>query len=52
MRSNAGWSAKSKIEAIASALGARHAAYRETVPILVPGLRRRRTQPTTDMMVE
>jgi methanethiol S-methyltransferase len=32
-------------------LGARYAAYRKTVPMLVPGLRKRRTQPTTDMMV-
>jgi protein-S-isoprenylcysteine O-methyltransferase Ste14 len=36
---------------LVTALGARYAAYRETVPMLVPGLRRRRTQPTTDMMV-
>jgi protein-S-isoprenylcysteine O-methyltransferase Ste14 len=34
-----------------AALGARYAAYRETVPMLVPGLRKRRTQSTTDMMV-
>jgi protein-S-isoprenylcysteine O-methyltransferase Ste14 len=31
-----------------AALGSRYAAYRETVPMLVPGLRKR----PTDMMVE
>ena len=36
---------------LVAALGARYAAYRETVPMLVPGLRKRRTQSTTDMMV-
>ena len=33
-----------------AALGTRYAAYRETVPMLVPGLRKRRSQRTTDMM--
>jgi hypothetical protein len=34
-----------------AALGTHYAAYREAVPMLVPGLRKRRTQSTTDMMV-
>jgi protein-S-isoprenylcysteine O-methyltransferase Ste14 len=33
-----------------AALGARYAAYRETVPMLVPALRKRRSRRTTDMM--
>jgi protein-S-isoprenylcysteine O-methyltransferase Ste14 len=33
-------------------LGERYAAYRRSVPMLVPGLRKRRTQVGTDMMVE
>jgi methanethiol S-methyltransferase len=32
-------------------LGARYAAYRDGVPMLVPGLRNHRTESTTDMMV-
>ncbi len=32
-------------------LGERYAAYRRSVPMLVPGLRKRRTQVGTDMMV-
>jgi protein-S-isoprenylcysteine O-methyltransferase Ste14 len=34
-----------------AALGARYAAYRETVPMLVPALRKRRSRRTTDMMI-
>ncbi len=34
-----------------AALGPRYAAYRETVPMLVPGLRKRHSRATTDMMV-
>jgi protein-S-isoprenylcysteine O-methyltransferase Ste14 len=33
-----------------AALGAGYAAYRETVPMLVPGLRKHGTQSTTAMM--
>lgn len=35
-----------------AALDTRYAAYRETVPMLVPGLRKHRSKATTDMMVE
>jgi protein-S-isoprenylcysteine O-methyltransferase Ste14 len=34
-----------------AALGTRYAAYRETVPMLVPRLRKRHSRATTDMMV-